>query len=421
MASHERLTHAAVRVLGCAYVALWPLAGWLWHGPLNDLDYFFLPAARVALNGRPLFVYTVRYLTVYANDNGPLVLVPVTAVAALGQWLAWLDDEQMRRLLFMGAFSILILLMAREAVAAIDRLRGHRLGGRLRMLIYGVIVFGPPLWIGVLGYGHVDLPLTIWLVLLAVRMQTRGRSRVAGVCGGLAVLTRSLAAVPLIPLGILLAVRGRTRDLAEFGGVAAAIVGLGLLPFVLADPSDTFFSLVTHRSNLPVGGGSIWQLLVGTPYLWIPQHADVLFVLGAAALGSFLVIRIRTDLEAGGRDFYGLMALASLAIPLLTKSVWPYYFVDAYVFGSVWWLAQAKPFARRAWLGPLLLLVVSIASAVTDYEVGSTDLRIRLPEGLLIGGVLALVAAALGGLLVRSRQGRPDEPVPRVSSASSRQ
>jgi hypothetical protein len=417
----QRLGQAALRVLGCAYVAGWTLAGWLWHGPLNDLDFFFLPAARVALNGRPLFVYTVRYLSVYANDNGPLILVPVTAVAALGQWLRWLDDEQMRRLLFMGAFSVLILLMAREGVAAIDRVRGRRLGGRLRVFVYGVLVFAPPLWIGVLGYGHVDLTLTIWLVLLAVRMQASGRSRVAGLFAGLAMLTRSLAVVPLIPLGILLAMRGRWRSLTELGGIAATIVAIGLLPFILADPSDTFFSLVTHRGNLPVGGGSIWQLLVGTPYLWIPQHADVLFVLGAAALGSVLVIRNRPEPEAGGRDMYGLMALASLAIPLFTKSVWPYYFLDAFVFGSVWWLAQAKPFAYPAWLGPLLLLVVSIASAVTDYEVGSTDAGIRLPEGLAMGAALGAVAAGLFWLLVRSRPPVPDELVPRVSSASSRQ
>ena len=414
---NPRLTRIATPALGIAYAALWSICGWLWRGPLNDLDYFFLPAARVVLGGHPLLVYSVRYLTIYANDNGPLVLVPLTAVTALGQWLGWLDNEQLRRLLFMGAFSVFILLMGREAVAAIDRLRVSRLSGLWRVLAYGILTLSPPLWIGVLGYGHVDLSLTLWLVLLAVRLLSSGRGRVAGVFAGLAILTRSLAVVPLIPVGILVAVRGRRRSLMEFGGASAAIVGVGLLPFVLADPSDTFFSLLTHRGNLSVGGGSIWQLLVGTPYLWIPQHADILFVLAAAALGSVLVIRSRPDLEAGGRDIYGLMALASLAIPLFTKSVWPYYFLDAYVFGSVWWLAQARPFAYRAWFGFLVLLVGSIASAVTDYEVGPTGVQIRHPEGVVMGVVVGLVAVALLGFLIRSRPTAVDKPAARASSA----
>jgi len=410
---------AAPRLLAAAYVAGWSLCGWLWRGPLNDLEIFFLPAARVALSGRPLFVYAVRYLGVYANDNGPLVLIPVTAVAAIGQWLGWVGDQQLRRLLFMGAFSVLILLMTREALTAID-LGGHRLSGVPRLLAWAVILLSPPLWIGVLGYGHVDIPLTIWLVLLTVRKQARGRSRAAGAFAGLALLTRSLAAVPLLPLGILLAMRRRWRSLTELGGIAVAIVAVGFLPFVLADQSDVVFSLVTHRGNLPVGGGSAWQLVVGTPYEWIPMRADVLFILGTAALMSILVIRARSDLEPGAPDFYGLMGLASLAIPLFAKSVWAYYFVDAYVFVALWWLAQPKPLGfGRGWLGVILLSLISIGCAVTDYEVASTDVRLRLPEGLVMGLALAIAAAALAFAL----QGSPpasveEEFAPSVTSAS---
>src|SRR5260370_2849021 len=177
--------------------------------------------------------------------------------------------------------------------------------------------------------------MTLGLVVLAVRSVANGGSGAAGISFGLAMLTRSLAALPLIPLGLLLLVRGRWRALAWVGVSAALVVALGLLPFLLADPTDTIYSLLTHRASLPVGGGSLWQLLVGTPYLWIPQRADVLFVLGLAVLLSLIVIVARRDLEPSSRDSYGLLPLTALALPLLAKSVLPYYFLAADGFGAL--------------------------------------------------------------------------------------
>ena len=58
-------------------------------------------------------------------------------------------------MLVLAAFSIFSLLMAREAVAAIDRLRGTSLTGVSRLLAYGVFAASPILWNGVLGYGHI--------------------------------------------------------------------------------------------------------------------------------------------------------------------------------------------------------------------------------------------------------------------------
>ena len=80
---------------------------------------------RIVLSGHPLLIYTVRYQGIIANDNGPLGLVPLTAVSAVVSQLGWLDDERLRRMLIMGAFSIFSLLKAWEAVAAIDRLRSE--------------------------------------------------------------------------------------------------------------------------------------------------------------------------------------------------------------------------------------------------------------------------------------------------------
>ncbi len=388
--------------LGVVYAVAWAIAGWLWNGPPSDLDNFFLPAVRIVLSGHPLLVYTVRYQGIIANDNGPLGLVPLTAVSAVVSQLGWLDDERLRRSLIMGAFSIFSLLMAREAVAAIDRLRGSMLAGLARLFAYGVFAASPTLVNAVLGYGHIEQPMTLWLVLLAVRLLARGRSASAGIGVGLAILTRTLAALPMIPLSLLLLARGRWRALIALGVSAVVTVALGLSPFLLADRSDTIYSLVTHRAQLPVGGGSLWQLAVGTPYQWLPQRWDVLFVLGLSLLLSLIVIAGRSDLEPSSRDTYGLLALTALALPLLAKSVWPYYYLDAYVFGAVWWLGQAERLAlRRRLLGITVPLVAVLGTFLTEYEMPSTVARTRLLEGVAMGLILSVLTVTI---LVRLRR-----------------
>jgi hypothetical protein len=399
------VTRVATWALGFAYAVAWAIAGWLWTGPLNDLDYFYLPAVRIALSGHPLMVYAARYQHIIANDNGPLGLVALTPVAALASLLGWLDDERLRRALILAAFSIFALLMAREAVAAIDRLRGVSLGGLSRLLAYGVFALSPTLVNGVLGYGHIEQPMAIWLVLVAVRLLASGRSAGAGISFGLAILTRTLAALPMIPVGLLLLVRSRWRAVALLGVSAALIVAIGVVPFLLADPTDTIYSLVTHRASLPVGGGSLWQLLVGTPYQWLPQRADVLFMLGLAVLLSLVVIVARPDLEPSSRDIYGLLALIALTLPLLAKSVWPYYFLDLYVFGAVWWLGQPSPLAwGRRLFGAALPLIASLGTLLTEYEMGFGPGSIRLREGVAMGVILCVVA---GALTIRLRRRGP--------------
>lgn len=402
---NRTVTRVASWALGFGYAVVWAIAGWLWTVPPNDLDNFFLPAVRIVLGGHPLLIYSVRYWTIIANDNGPLGLVPLTPVVWVADRLGWMDDVGLRRLLILGVFSIFSLLMAREAVAAIDRLRGDGLEGLSRVLAYGVFVASPTLWMSVLGYGHIEQPMTLWLVLRGVRSLGRGRSAVAGITFGLAILTRSLAALSLIPLGLVLLARGRWRAMAWLAGSAALTVALGVLPFLLADPTDTIYSLVTHRGSLPVGGGNPWQLLVGTPSLWVPQHWDVLFVLGLSALLSLIVIVGRKDLEPSSRDIYGLLALTALTLPLLAKSVWPYYFLDAYVFGAVWWLGQAGALAwGRRLIGAAIPLIAIIGTLLTEYEMEATTQRVRVFEGVVMGVVLSILSVALIVRLQRARR-----------------
>jgi hypothetical protein len=400
----QAVRRAVAPALGLVYPIAWAIAGWLWNGPPSDLENFFLPAVRIALSGHPLLVYTARYQDIIANDNGPLGLLPLTAVAAIASRLGWLADARLLRTLIMAAFSIFSLLMAREAVAAIDRLRGVRLTGLSRLLAYGVFAVSPTLVNAVLGYGHIEQPMTLWLVLLGLRLLAKGRSAGAGISFGLALLTRSLAALPMIPVALLLVVRGRWRAVTSLAASAALVVTIGVVPFLLADPTDTIYSLLTHRARLPVGGGSLWQLLAGTPYVWIPQRADVLFVLGLAALLSLIVIAARRDLDPSSRDVFGVLALTALTLPLLAKSVWPYYFLDAYVFGVVWWLGQPSPLAWPRLFGAAVPLLASVGTLLTEYEMPFGPGVIRFREGVAMGVVLFIATVIL---LIRLARGRP--------------
>src|ERR1700737_1029211 len=100
-----------------ASVALWVAVAFLPLRP-SDLDGFFWPSAQAALAGHPLMVYQPFGGMPYPNANGPLALIPLTAVGVVVRALGWMHILQLRRAVALGVFSIFILLMAREGVSA---------------------------------------------------------------------------------------------------------------------------------------------------------------------------------------------------------------------------------------------------------------------------------------------------------------
>jgi hypothetical protein len=399
---------AGIAALAAVYMLTWGIISLLDFNP-TDLDAFFLPAVRIALAGHPLLVYTMRLHVVglvYPNANGPLSLVPLTAVAALAAHLGWLDNPDLRRMLVMTLFSAFALLMAWEGVAAIDRLRGAPLRGVGRVLAYGLFASAPTLWHGMLLYGHIELPIMLWLTLFSVRTLVADRPGQAGLALGLAVLDRSMAVLYLLPLLLLLITHWRWRAALWLGGSATATVALGLLPFWLADRNDLIFSLVTFRGPLPVGGGSIWFLALGTRYEPLAQRFDGAAVLAAGVLVGAIVVLARRDLRPTARDLYGLLALSGLCFPFLIKTTWPYYFLDAYVFLLIWWLGGARP-ARKAvrWLGILLPLFFVGCALLAEYGV-EQDLNwtLRRQESGAMAALLAGFILGFGAWLLAWRR-----------------
>ena len=51
---------------------------------------------------------------------------------------------------------------------------------------------------------------------------------------------------------------------------------------------------------------------------------------------------LRRDLDIGASDIYLVLAVSGLCFPLFIKTLWPYYFLEIYMFVALWWLAQAR-------------------------------------------------------------------------------
>jgi hypothetical protein len=408
----------SIVALAAAYIFLWGVVGLI---PLNatDLDAFFLPSARIGLQGHPLLDYSLRYAEVYPNANGPLSLLPLTAVAALAQHLGWLDNPPLRRMLVQAVFAVFPLLLVWEALQAIERLLDRPLLARWRVPVAALFALSPLLVQSMMLYGHIEHAIMLWLLLASVRFLVERRYGGAGILFGLALLTRSSVVVYGVPLVGLMLRHRRWRGCALFGLAAGATLGLGLLPFYLSDRADLVYSLFSFHAVLTVGGGSLWGLALGTPLEAFAQSYDSQAVLVVTALVTAVALALARDLDFDSPHVYALLALANCTFALFIKTLWPYYFFDGYVFISIWWIAQAGRVAD--WRGRIILALglllpaalVTIAQIV-DYSI---SLRPPWPEervwsartaGLTLG--FALVVALTWFLLERRRR-RPRPPL----------
>jgi len=386
------------------YLVLWFLIGLLPIQP-TDLDIFFWPSARLAVAGHPLLVYSAGGHDAYPNANGPLALVPLSAVGVVLNAFGWLYAPTQRRAAALLVFSVFLLLMSREAVAAIDRIRPRPLTGYPRLFAYAVIALSPQAFQSVAGYGHVEQPIEIWLLLVAARFVDRGQGGRAGVAFALAVLSRSSAVLLAVPLGLASFQR---RPGAAFRFLAAGAVSgvAGLLPFVLADPSDVIHSLFTYRGGLVVGAGSVWSLTYGSGLEPVAKHWDI-----AAVVAVGLAANLWLAARPGGLDrsrLFAAMTISSASFALLAKTVWPYYMFEVFVFGTVWAFGRWK-----AADGVVRLVFVPLAISILGMiaEIGSEKgllTRLVQLEGASMFAMLSLTAA---WIIWRSSEGAVREGI----------
>jgi hypothetical protein len=392
------------------YMALWFVVGLLPIQP-TDLDIFFWPSAKLAVTGHPLLVYAAAGHDPYPNANGPLALVPLSVVGLFLNMFGWLDAATQRRAAALVVFSVFLLLMTRESVAAIERVRGRPMTAYPRLFAYAVIALSPQAWQSVAGYGHIEQPIEIWMLLLAARLVDREQAGRAGLAFALAVLSRSSAALLAVPLGLAAWQRRPTAALRFViaGGITGAA---GLLPFLIADPSDVVHSLFTYRGGLVVGAGSIWSLSHGSGLEAVVKHWDI-----AAVVASGLAANLWLAARPGGLDrsrLFAAMTLSSASFALLAKTVWPYYLFEVFVFGTVWAFGRWQPADGivRLVLVPLAISVFGMVAEVGS-EQGLATRLVQL-EGAAMFAMLGLTAGWI--LWMSSARG---EPVAGISPAST--
>ena len=387
------------------YYLLWAVTAFDKVNP-TDLDVFFLPAARIALDGHPLDVYTLRVGQIYPNANGPLSLLPLTLAAWLAQARGWLDDPMLRRMLVFVIAAPFPLLVGWEAARAVDRF-GPPLRGLGRALVYLPIALTPLLWLDALYYGHIEQSIVVWLALAATRLLRQRRYVWGGALLGLALLARSDASLIVLALALTLLVWRRWRGTLVTLLATGATLLLGLAPFLLADGHDVIFSLFTFRAALPVGGGDLWSISAAPIVQAIAQRFDAVVTLVVTALLVLVAHVARSDLDLDSPDIYGLLALASFCFALLIKTLWPYYFLESALFATVWALAAMPhrsgarstiaPGVWAVWLAHWMTpLAITCCAIVAEYGLEANNYGGWVAPWTQVNIVCELTTLALG-------------------------
>jgi len=408
--------------LAMLYVCAWSALSQI-HLQPTDLERFYIPAALVALHGRPLLLYSASHLSGYPLANGPLSVAPLVGALALAGWLGWLHSMALTRLVIVAVYSVFPLLLAREALLVIDRCAPTPPRGARRLLIYEVFLVSLQLWQSMLYYGHVEQPLMLWLALAGVRALGEQRPGRAGALLGLALLTRTTALTLIIPLALLPLVRRDWPTLRRLCGALLAVVAVGLLPFALADGPDLLYSLVTFHNTVALDGGNLWRLVSGTALAAVGQRADGVVILVATLAVALVTLWARPDLrraQPAPRDLYALLALCSLCHPAFVNILWPYYFLEAYTLCAIWWLAGLGALAeggaaRWRWLlwgaAPLGATLLGQARQFALAQQASAGLTPNVALwNLLTCATLVALIAALAWRLLRGAPAAAQQP-----------
>ena len=134
-------------------------------------------------------------------------------------------------------------------------------------------------------------------------------------------------------------------------------IAVVMTPFLLADAQAVVHSLLTYRSSLPIGGGSFW--IIAREASWAASSRVAMST--SAQLWrlswSRFTLRRRPAVATTHAGIAGLLTVAACCFPLFSKTVFPYYLFEPYLFALLWWLA--RPGSALNWRGrvPLLLTI----------------------------------------------------------------
>ena len=386
----------------------------------SDLTNFFLKSADYILRGQPFQMYAVRADLTYPNYNPPLSIFLMAPLLGLARALGFAGNYGEQITFVTLPFIVLVPILGYLCLRVMDHLYPGAPEAQ-RLLVYGLVTLSPLTWQTYSIWYHVEQPLMLCLLIGAVLMLQRQRPELAGLLAGLAFLTRTTALIPLIALGLLLLLTRAWRTLAAFGGVSALVAALGLAPFFLFDRADAMYTFVSWRSGAQIGSDSIWALFAytGSPdgtlnhvrYLLdaVAKRLDMYSVILVVVVVTWLAVR-RLRLTALDEDAWALVALGALATPMLSKQVWPYYYLEPFIFIVIWEFSTMRDRRSGLWRWPALSVAfLLVAGTLSQYiqlqSVGRLDAIIL---GITQTGAMALFGWAIWARMrARKPQGAP--------------
>ena len=382
----------------------------------SDLTNFFFKAADQILHGHPWAIYAVRgsgYTLTYPNYNPPVSIFLMAPLLALARTLHFAGTYGQQITFVSIPFVAFVFLLGYAAIVALRRLFPS-IPETQRFLAYILIVFSPLTWQTFTIWYHIEQPLMLALLVGAVVALQARREGLAGLLAGLAVLTRTTALIPLIALGALLLFGRERRGLLRFGGVAVFVALVGFAPFFVIDRVNATYSLLSWRGTSDIGGNSIWALVkydgaqAASPLRYMVDHVarrlDMYTAILFVVVVALLAVR-RLGLSAYSREAWAVLAIATLAVPMLSKNIWPYYYLEPFVFLLIWEFASMHDRRAGVWRWPILTFGFLSVSATLSQFIG---LRSVGAGDRIVVGVLEFCAMLAFALAVwyRARAGR---------------
>jgi hypothetical protein len=359
----------------------------------SDLTNFYLPSADQILHGHLFGIYNIHPADGFPNDEPPISIFLVAPLLALARAVCFAASPGEQITFIATPFLIFVPALGYATIVALRRLFPE-IPETQRFLSYLLILFSPLIWEIFTTWYHVEQPLMLVLLVAAILAFQTHREELGGLLAGLALLTRTTALFPLLGFVALLLIGREWRGLLRFGGVAAMVTGLGLAPFFLFDRRNALYSLVTWRGGSPIGGNSIWSIFLyqgtaTTSHLrysldHLVRRLDTPTIALFIVVAAFLAVR-RLRASAYGPEAWAVLTVGALALPLLTKRNWPYYYLEPFVLLLIWEFATMHNRRPGLWRWPVLTFgYVSVAATLSQFiglqSVGTLD---RVAVGLV--------------------------------------
>ena len=404
-------------ILYALYIGLGMTArglGWIFF----DAEWF-VHAARQVLHGS---------LDLYSYSASPAVAPPIGATYAYSPLMALLiapsvglsdalgGGEQ-------GAQWIMALPLMVADVLAMQQLRrlvhAWRPAMDERLLCLGIALslFITSFWQVTAWRGHVE-GLMLLFLLLTLRLLPRSVV-LGGLCAGLALATKHMVALELIPVGVVLLAGGARaasggrwaglRTLLTWGAIAAGVFLGFVLPAALVNPAAAWYAFVTLPQRLILTGPGLpvvidsWaqgalpaadyarlhDALIGYSNLALPLIA------GAAALVAVTWGRRRGQpITLEDPRLLGLVAFSAVTQVVFAKWVGPHYYQLPLLLAFLWDAVRTAPRLTPQGWRPGTFPWIGLGAAIAFRGISQFD---PPPFKTLL---ILLVYMALGALLL---------------------